>query len=203
PCWSRRTATRCAPWSSTWTTSTTRASPGSTSPPVSRWCTSSTTTSLRGRRAASTWTPRRPKRPSKRSRTRASSPEQWTRRRPEPPWTRPPCACWNCSQRQSRSRFGLELVAQAPDRDDVLRFAGIGFDLGAQPLDVDVEGFGVPHVVGPPDPVDQLRTGQHPAGVAEQDFQQLELFERKLHVFPAHRHHVALHVHADRPGFQD
>ena len=85
----------------------------------------------------------------------------------------------------------------------MLRFAGIGFDLGTQPLDVDVEGFGVPHVVGPPDPVDQLRTGQHPAGVAEQDFQQLELFERKLHVFPAHRHHVALHVHADRPGFQD
>ena len=44
PCWSPRTATACAPWSSTSTASATRTSPASTSPPACRWSTSSTTT---------------------------------------------------------------------------------------------------------------------------------------------------------------
>ena len=39
PFWSSRTATRCGPWSSTWTESATRTSPGSTSPRASRSCT--------------------------------------------------------------------------------------------------------------------------------------------------------------------
>ena len=43
-CWSPRTATACARWSSTSTASATTTSPGSTSPPACRWSTSSTTT---------------------------------------------------------------------------------------------------------------------------------------------------------------
>ena len=40
PCWSSRTATRSARWSSTWTGSGTRTSPSSISPPACRWSTS-------------------------------------------------------------------------------------------------------------------------------------------------------------------
>ena len=55
----------------------------------------------------------------------------------------------------------------------------VGLDLGPQPLDVDVERLGVADVVGAPHPVDQRLAGQHPAGVREQQVQQLELLERQ------------------------
>ncbi len=47
---------------------------------------------------------------------------------------------------------GVELVAEAADGDQVLRRSRVGFDLGAQPLDVDVEGLGVADVVACPRP---------------------------------------------------
>src|SRR5699024_10384621 len=53
----------------------------------------------------------------------------------------------------------LELVAEPADGDDVLRTGGALLDLGAQPLDVHVEGLGVTDVVGTPHAVDELHTG--------------------------------------------
>src|SRR5687768_13831342 len=44
----------------------------------------------------------------------------------------------------------LVLVAQAADGDDARRVGGIVLHLGTQPLDVDVQGLGIPHVVGAP-----------------------------------------------------
>ena len=38
-----------------------------------------------------------------------------------------------------------------------------------------------PDVVGAPHPVDQGLAGEHPAGVGQQDLEQLELLERQLH----------------------
>src|SRR3712207_6913913 len=59
--------------------------------------------------------------------------------------------------------LGLELVAQAPHRQQVRRVRGVGLELGPQPLHVDVEGLGVTHVVRAPDPVDELgsRSEEH------------------------------------------
>ena len=52
----------------------------------------------------------------------------------------------------------------------------------ARPLHVHVEGLGVADVVRAPHPVDQLAAGEHPAGVAQEHLEQLELLERQLGV---------------------
>ncbi len=61
--------------------------------------------------------------------------------------------------------LALELVAESANGHQVHRVGGVGFDLGPQPLDVDVERFGVSDVVGAPDPVDQLATGEYSPSV--------------------------------------
>ena len=48
-------------------------------------------------------------------------------------------------------RSGLELVAQAPNGDDVTRVGRIGFDLGAQPSDVDIDETTIAEVAIAPD----------------------------------------------------
>src|SRR3954454_11527572 len=92
---------------------------------------------------------------------------------------------------------GLELVAQAADGEQEGRVRRVGLDLGAQPLDVDVEGLGVAHVVRAPDPVDQLHAGEHAAGIAHQELQQVELLERQRDLRAVHRDHVPVDVHPD------
>ena len=74
----------------------------------------------------------------------------------------------------------VELVAQAAHGRQADRVGRVGLDLGAQALDVDVEGLGVADVVGAPDAVDQLAAGEHAAGVAQEVLEQLELLEREL-----------------------
>src|SRR5215203_3379063 len=102
-----------------------------------------------------------------------------TRARTPPSVLRPRRAAWNrpggCSIRIRRS--ALELVAQPADGDQIARVGGVRFDLCPEPLDVDVEGFGVADIVGAPHPVNQLAAGQHPACVAQQKLQELELLE--------------------------
>src|SRR5947209_8059091 len=79
-------------------------------------------------------------------------------------------------------RSGLELVAEAADGEQVAGLGRVRLDLGAQPLDVHVEGLRVADVVAAPHPIDQLPAGQHPAAVAEQELQQLELLQRQRHL---------------------
>ena len=74
----------------------------------------------------------------------------------------------------------LKFVSESSNSDEVPRIGRIGLDFGPEPLDVNVQGFGVTHVIGTPDTVDQLPTRHHPPTVAEQHFQQFELFEGKL-----------------------
>ncbi len=93
---------------------------------------------------------------------------------------------------------GVELVAESTDGEQMHRGGGIGLDLGAQPLDVHVEGFRVPHVVAAPHPVDELPAAQHPARVAHQVFQEVELLERQRHRTTSHDDGVPLDIQAYR-----
>jgi hypothetical protein len=88
----------------------------------------------------------------------------------------------------------------ATDRHQVARGPRVRLDLGAQSLDVDVEGLGVADVVRTPDAVYQLHPGEHPAGVAQQHLQQLELLQRHRHRVAVDRDHVPFDVHPDRAG---
>src|SRR5690625_2207409 len=71
-----------------------------------------------------------------------------------------------------------ELVPQTPHRQQHPRPGGLRLDLRPDPLDVDVEGLGVPDVVRAPYPVDELPTGEHVVDVAHEDLEQLELAQR-------------------------
>ena len=68
---------------------------------------------------------------------------------------------------------------------------------------MDVEGLGVSHVVGAPDPVDQLTARHNATGVANQHFQKLEFLQRQLHFLTAHRDHVTVNIHAHTTGFEN
>ena len=59
---------------------------------------------------------------------------------------------------------------------------------------MDVEGLGVADVVGAPHPVDERLAGQHPAGVGQQELEQLELLQRERHRGAPDDHLVALRV---------
>ena len=54
-----------------------------------------------------------------------------------------------------------------------------------------------PHVVGPPDPVDQRVAGEHPAGVLHQQGQQLELLAPEVDVLAPDEDPVAVGVDLD------
>ena len=70
-------------------------------------------------------------------------------------------------------------------------------DLGPQALDVHVERLGVAEVVRAPDAVDEHVAGQHPAGVRQQQLEQLELLQRQRDELAADGHLVARGVEAD------
>ena len=86
------------------------------------------------------------------------------------------------SAERSAYTRSVELVAETADRDDAGRVGRVRLDLGPQPLDVHVERLGVADVVAAPHPVDQRLARQHPAGVGQQEVQQLELLERQRDV---------------------
>ena len=64
--------------------------------------------------------------------------------------------------------------------------------LVAGPVRLDVERLGVADVVRAPDAVDQLAAREHPARVAEQQLEQLELLERERHRLVVDRDRVCL-----------
>ena len=64
-----------------------------------------------------------------------------------------------------------------------------------------VQGLGAADVVSVSDPVDQLAAGEDPAGVAQQQLEQLELLERQPFGLASDRHLVPLDVHAYTGGF--
>ncbi len=63
-----------------------------------------------------------------------------------------------------------------------------------------IQCLGVAHVVGAPDPVDELPAGEHAPGIAQQHFQQFKLLQRKGHGLAVNGHNVPLHIHPDRAG---
>ena len=77
------------------------------------------------------------------------------------------------------------------------------FDAAAQALHMDVEGLGVADVVAAPQPVDELVAGEHPARVAQQHFEELELAQRQGDCFAAHTHDMPVRIKTHRAGFDD
>jgi len=65
-----------------------------------------------------------------------------------------------------RSPLALELVAEPAHRHQVYGVGRVAFNLGPQPLDVDIERLGIADIIRAPDPIDQLSAGQHPPAVA-------------------------------------
>src|SRR4051812_38361054 len=144
---------------------------------------------------------------------RPSAPATRTWSTPPTPSSTPAAACRTSTSPHAAAGRGpprpapragsrLELVAEAANRDDVARRGRLGFHLGAQPLHVDVQSLGVADVIGTPDTVDELAAGEHPARIAQQQLEQLELLQRQLHRRPVDGDHVAFDVHPDRPGGQ-
>src|SRR5687767_4545504 len=86
------------------------------------------------------------------------------------------------------------LVAQAADSDDPGWGGRLGLDLRPEPLHMYVERLGVPDVVRAPDAVDERLAGEHPAGIGEQDFEQLELFQWQSHDLASDGHLVSFGI---------
>ena len=77
---------------------------------------------------------------------------------------------------------------------------GVDLDARPQPLDVDVERLGVADVVGAPDPVDQDVAGQNPAGVLDQELEQLELLAPQLDLLAPDEDPTLVEVDPDVTG---
>jgi hypothetical protein len=84
-----------------------------------------------------------------------------------------------------------ELVAEAPNGEDVPRPARVAFDLLPQSLDVGVEGLRVAHVLGSPHIVDQELPGEEAALPLEEELEEAELLRREPHELPPDRDLVA------------
>src|SRR5436305_1636009 len=67
------------------------------------------------------------------------------------------------------------LVADPPHGHDERRMLGFLLDLGAQPLDVDVDQPGVRGVPVTPDLLEQMLAGEHLTGLSGQGGEQVEL----------------------------
>lgn len=77
-----------------------------------------------------------------------------------------------------------KFIAKSPDGKDELRATRVFFDLGSDPFNVHVEGFGVTHVVAPPDAVNELPSSEDATSVTEQVFQEIKLLQWKRHAVP-------------------
>src|SRR5918996_2288002 len=114
---------------------------------------------------------------------------------------------WTPSRKRSvpsprEGELGDELVAQASNRHEVSRIAGVGLTLGSQSLDVYVERAGVPEVVGAPDPVDESLPSQYASGVLHEQLEELELLAGHVYRLPFHRHLEPLGVEPDATGLK-
>src|SRR5690625_2740234 len=88
-----------------------------------------------------------------------------------------------------------ELVPQTAHRLEHPRLGGLRLDLRPDPLDVDVEGLGVPHVVRAPHPVDELAAGQDVVDVPHEHLEELELAQRHPGRFPVDEQLVPPDIH--------
>src|SRR5256885_74761 len=68
-----------------------------------------------------------------------------------------------------------ELVSAPPDGEDARGLGRVGLDLGAQAVDVGVDGVLVAFVLVAPDGVEQVHAREHLAGLARKEVQQVEL----------------------------
>src|SRR5215203_690160 len=95
----------------------------------------------------------------------------------------------------------VELVTDVADGAD--QRLVLGAELGPQPADVDVDRARATEVVVAPDLLQQLRAGEHPAGVLRQVLQQLELLVREVEGTAAQLGGVAVLVDDELAGLGD
>jgi hypothetical protein len=67
---------------------------------------------------------------------------------------------------------------------------------------VHVERLRVAKVVRSPHPVDELAAGEHTAGVAQEQLEELEFLQRHRHLAPVDRDLVAVNIHAHAAGLE-
>ena len=72
--------------------------------------------------------------------------------------------------------FDLKLVPDSPHRLDVAIRVGLGFDLAAEPLDVDIDRPVVAEVIKAPDKLEELRPGECAILMGRQVPKEVELF---------------------------
>ena len=79
---------------------------------------------------------------------------------------------------------GGELVAAPPDGEDAARLGRVVLDLGAQPVDVRVDGVLVTLVLVAPDLIQQVQPRIDLVGMAGEEMQQVELARRQVQRAP-------------------
>ena len=78
----------------------------------------------------------------------------------------------------------------APHRHDVTGVGRVGFDLGAQPTDVDVDQATVAEVTVAPDPFEEDLAAEHPTRARRQLDEQAELGLGEVHLVAVAQHHA-------------
>src|SRR6266508_5781247 len=87
-----------------------------------------------------------------------------------------------------RCRSRLEAISEPTHGDDVTRVGRVGFDLGAQAADVDIDEAAVAEVVVLPHAVEQFFPAEHLAPVQGELAEQAELGFREVYFFAALEH---------------
>ena len=97
----------------------------------------------------------------------------------------------------------VEPVADAVDGRDPEGKRLEGLELLAQPAHVDVDGLALAKELRPPDPPDQLLARVHPAGVGEQEREEIELLGREAQAFLPHPHRPRAAIEPEFAEFLD
>src|SRR5699024_10788680 len=78
----------------------------------------------------------------------------------------------------------------------MLRTGWLLLNLGAQALDMHIKGLSIPDIISAPNTVNKLTASEHTTGVAQQVFEQVEIFQWHRDRFTIAGNDVAFPVHA-------
>src|SRR4051794_23537047 len=102
-------------------------------------------------------------------------------------------------RRNKGLRVGAELVPEAANRYKQLGFRGVGFDLRAQPADMNVDGPLIDVSVCPPNAVQQSLPVENDARAPSQEDQECELLGREIDLLTAVGNFMARFIDHDVP----
>src|SRR5690349_14275795 len=99
-------------------------------------------------------------------------------------------------------RVGIELVPDAPDREDELGARVIALDPFAEPADVDVHGARFDVQLGSPYEVEELEPIVHPIRVTDEELEKLELAEREVQALPVDEDLVRVEIEPEAAALE-